>query len=155
MFSVSENDYILSLVNRYSLEGYNYYLVHSNTRLDDITNVITFYFSKNEIKALSEDIFAIPEDSLKIEITSSFYETNGIDVDTVVEFSGTAIVSDLDYCYTNAVVDYSLITGVLNPDIRINQGTDVFNYNYSGLTLFMVVIIFCYMFIKSILRIKK
>ena len=155
MFSASENDYILSLINRYSLEGYNYYLVHSNTDVNDITSVITFYFSKNEIKALSEDIFTIPDDSLKIEIISNFYETEGVDIDTISEFSGTAIVSDLDYCYTNALVDYALITGVLNPDIRVSQGTDVFNFNYSGLTLIMVVIIFCYMFLKSILRIKK
>ena len=155
MFSSSENDYILALVNRYSLEGYKYYLVHSNVDLDSTNNVITFYFSKNEIEALSDDIFTIGDNSLKIDIVSNFLESDNLDVRSIEEYTGTIIVKDIDCIYTNAVVEYSLNSEIINPDIRVNAGTDTFNYNFAGVGLFMVVVLFCYIFLKSLLRIKK
>ena len=158
MFSNTEVEYVESLVNVYKSKGYKYYLAHTVTERYNSVDV-EIYFSKEEIKASTEDIFIV-KNGLKITLDSgsrnyenTIYSPRILLADS--NFNGTVNVNVEEFIFTNASLNYELTQSVVNPDIMISQPVSPEFNLFSYSLLFLVVSIFIYMFVKSILRIKN
>lgn len=152
MLSVQEKDYIVSIVNTYKKQGYNYYLCLTNSD----TNVdadIYLYFSQKEIKALDNRIFAI-KNGVQVNVDTSYRYSerpNILSTYTMIAYD-TLVVDKTEYIYSNCSYNYTATEDVIYPDLLLSN-TDSFNSMY--FISFLLISIFLYMFIKSILRIRR
>ena len=152
MLSVQELEYVKSLINTYKKQGYNYYLLTTNSN-NDVSADIYLFLSKEEIKALDDVTFSIVN-GIKINIDYSYrYNENPYILtmfDTVE--NNVYIIDKHEYIYSNCSYNYKATTSVIYPDILLS-GSD--SYYSSYVLSFLLISIFLYMFIKSILRIRR
>ena len=156
MLSENEYDYLLGLINVYKKQGYNYYLC-STISNRDIDYDFIVYFSKNEIKDLDSLEFLL-EDAVIIQINSNSYNTdyNKIPVKNIVNvsYSGSVKFTEYDYIYTNAVYNTSS-SYFINPDVSISSSSNYELLRLSYVNCLLLGIIFIYIFVKSLLRLKR
>lgn len=156
MLSENEYDYLLGLINVYKKQGYNYYLC-STISNRDIDYDFIVYFSKNEIKDLDSLEFLL-EDAVVIQINSNSYNTdyNKIPVKNIVNvsYSGSVKFTEYDYIYTNAVYNTSS-SYFINPDVSISSSSNYELLRLSYVNCLLLGIIFIYIFVKSLLRLKR
>ena len=156
MLSENEYDYLLGLINVYKKQGYNYYLC-STISNRDIDYDFIVYFSKNEIKDLDSLEFLL-EDAVVIQINSNSYNTdyNKIPVKNIVNvsYSGSVKFTEYDYIYTNAVYNTSS-SYFINPDVSISSSSNYELLRLSYVYFLILGIIFIYIFVKSLLRLKR
>lgn len=158
MFTDVELNYIKSIVNTYKKHGYKYYLCHTVTeRYNDYD--ATIYLSKEPIKASTENTFVL-NNALVINIdSSSRNDTNDTSISyrTLLHnsnYSGSISVNIAEFIYTNAECIYELTSFVKQPDIMNSGVTNPDNMIINYSSVFLVLSIFLYLFIKSVLRIK-
>lgn len=156
MFTQVEIDYLKSLINTYREQGYKYYLAHTVTERNNEYD-IRLYVSKEEITATTDDIFSI-KNAVVINIdSSSRNDSNNSsihsrDVISNSNYNGVLTVHTAEFIYTNAVLDYSITTFCVNPDI-MNSGVSSYNCHLiSYAMLILVSVILLYMFIRDLLR---
>lgn len=156
MLSENEYDYLLGLINVYKKQGYNYYLC-STISNRDIDYDFIVNFSKNEIKDLDSLEFLL-EDAVVIQINSNSYNTdyNKIPVKNIVNvsYSGSVKFTEYDYIYTNAVYNTSS-SYFINPDVSISSSSNYELLRLSYVNCLLLGIIFIYIFVKSLLRLKR
>ena len=155
MFNEQEFEYVKNLVSTYMKQGYKYYVCYTNSD-DDVDIDVTICFSKNVIHAVNDTIFNIPN-GIKITLKSSNYRYNErpdvINLQTYIS-GDLVVVNDYEYIYTNAIIDYETTEYVVYPDLLysdINYG----NTQYLYISVFLLAIIFLYMFVNSILRLRR
>lgn len=152
MLSVQEQDYVRSIINTYKKQGYDYYLCYTNSDTTIATDIY-LYFSKEEIKVLDKNIVSI-KNGIQINIDTSYRyndHPNVLALYTNVP-NDTVVIDRTEYVYSNCSYNYKATTDVIYPDILLSQG-DSFNSMY--LVNFLLISIFLYMFVKSILRIRR
>ena len=156
MLSENEYDYLLGLINVYKKQGYNYYLC-STISNRDIDYDFIVYFSKNEIKDLDSLEFLL-EDAVVIQLNSNSYNTdyNKIPVKNIVNvsYSGAVKFTEYDYIYTNAVYNTSS-SYFINPDVSISSSSNYELLRLSYVNCLLLGIVFIYIFVKSLLRLKR
>lgn len=155
MLSEQEFEYVKNLVSTYQKLGYKYYVCYTTTD-DNIDIDVNVCFSKKEIHAISDNIFSI-EDGIKITLKSSNYRYNDRPnvVNLITTISGDLIaVNDYEYIYTNAITDYDTTEYVVNPDL-LYSNLNYENTQYFYISVFLLSVIFLYMFVKSILRLRR
>ena len=156
MLSEYEYDFFLGLLNVYIKLGYNFYLC-STISNRDIDYDFIVYFSKNEIKDLDSLEFLL-EDAVVIQINSNSYNTdyNKIPVKNIVNvsYSGSVKFTEYDYIYTNAVYNTSS-SYFINPDVSISSSSNYELLRLSYVNCLLLGIIFIYIFVKSLLRLKR
>lgn len=159
MFSTLEENYIKSLINTYKKEGYSYYVVHTVTETDNEYDFY-IYFSQDEIIFTNSYTFELSDNSLMLKVDSSSRNDNSYNPsighrDLVFYESGTINVNVAEFIYSNAGYNYSLIVHSLNPDI-MNSGLDSYNNNLISLSLLCICSsIFLFMFVRSLLRLRR
>ena len=158
MLTSAESEYIRGLISVYQSKGYQYYMCHTVTENNNNYDVC-IYFSKEEIKAIDNNIYSI-SNGIRIYVDSSSrtynYQTGYSDTPRTLlyNFNGTVTVNIAEFIYTNAIVDYSLSSYVVNPDIMMSAATN-YSINKIDVTLLcLIVIILLFSFIRSIFRIK-
>ena len=123
----------------------------------DIDYDFIVYFSKNEIKDLDSLEFLL-EDAVVIQINSNSYNTdyNKIPVKNIVNvsYSGSVKFTEYDYIYTNAVYNTSS-SYFINPDVSISSSSNYELLRLSYVNCLLLGIIFIYIFVKSLLRLKR
>lgn len=159
MFTAVESEYLKGLLNVYCELGYKYYVAHTVTESDNYYDMYV-YLSKDEITSSSPNRFNLSDNSVVIRIDSSSRNDNSYNSsthsrDTLFVHSGELTVNLAEFIYTNADVTYSLIDNSLNPDVLMSGVNSYDNKLFSYSLMFMVVSIFLYMFIKSILRLRR
>lgn len=159
MFTALENEYLKGLLNVYKEQGYKYYVAHTVTETDNYYDMYV-YLSKDKITSSSPNRFNLSDNSIVIYIDSSSRNDNSYNSsthsrDTLFVYSGNLNVNLAEFIYTNAEVSYSLIDNSLNPDILLSGVNSYDNKLFSYGLMFIVVSIFLYMFIKSILRLRR
>lgn len=159
MFTSVELDYLKGLINTYAKQGYKYYVAHTITEINNDYDFCV-YFSKEEITASNSNNFVIPSNSYVVYVDSSSRNDNSYNPstgsrDTVSLYEGDLRVNVAEFIYTNASLGYNVIDYPINPDLNYAGTTslDTHLVNYS--LLFICSSIFIYMFIKSILRIRR
>lgn len=152
MLSVQEEDYVRSIINTYKKQGYDYYLCYTNSD-SNVSIDIYLYFSKEEIKALDNNIFSI-KNGINVNIDTSYRYNDKPNVLTMFKDieNNTIVIDKTEYVYSNCSYNYNAATDVIYPDILLSQG-DSFNSMY--LVNFLLISIFLYLFVKSILRIRR
>lgn len=146
MLSQVELEYVRALINTYYAKGYKYYMCHTISDNNNNDYDICIYFSKDKIEALNDNYFSV-ENGIRIYIDSSLksnYNTNASDV--VSSFSNNVTVDVSEFIYTNAESEYSYNSLCLNPDLQIDYKQN----HLSVITLILMCIIFCYIFIKDL-----
>lgn len=155
MLNEQEFEYVKNLISTYQKYGYKYYVCYTTTD-DNIDIDVNICLSKNEIHAVTDTIFDVPN-GIKITLKSSNYRYNDRPdvVNLITTISGDlVVVNDYEYIYTNAVIDYETTEHVVNPDLfysDLNFG----NTQYLYISVFLLAVIFLYMFVKSILRLRR
>lgn len=160
MFSQVEENYIKSLINTYLKEGYKYYVCHTVTETDNTYDVY-IYFSKEEIKAISQETFDITN-GIYIQFDSSSRNDNSYNSSThsrirVVNESVTDIVSinQAEFIYTNAVYEYSTANTIVNPDLMLQSSDSYLSIIFMYVCIAILVITFLYTFFTNVLRVRK
>lgn len=108
MFSTTQQQYIDDVVLQMYLQGYKYYVVHTNTNINDYSNNewrdLTFYFSKNEIKASSQYKYQLTNSALKYSVRTSNASRNYSDERVIVtnQNASTITINDYEFISTNA-----------------------------------------------------
>ena len=159
MFTAVENEYLKGLLNVYKEQGYKYYVAHTVTETDNNYDMYV-YLSKEKITSSSPTTFNLADNSIVIYIDSSSRNDNSYNPsihtrDILYVYSGELKVNLAEFIYTNAEVSYTLIDNSLNPDILLSGANSYDNKLFSYGLMFIVVSIFLYMFIKSILRLRR
>lgn len=159
MFTAVESDYLKGLLNVYREQGYKYYVAHTVTESDNVYDMYV-YLSKDEIISTSPSDFELSDNSIVIRIDSSSRNDNSYNSsthsrDTLFHYHGDLSVNLAEFIYTNSNVSYSLIDKSLNPDILISGVNNYDNKLFSYGLMFIVISIFLYIFIKSVLRIRR
>lgn len=153
MLSVQELEYVKSLINTYKSKGYNYYLCCTNSD-NNVDTDIYLYLSKSEIRALTDTAFSIT-DGIRINIDTSYNYNKQYDVlsleTTVV--GNLFTVDKYEYVYTNC--KYETTDIIIYPDILLSNSDSYSTISFYGVTLFMFVAIFIYIFICNIFRIRR
>lgn len=147
MLSQVELEYVKALINTYRNKGYKYYMCHTISDNNNNDYDICIYFSKEKIEALNDNYFSV-EKGIRIYIDSSSksnYNTNASD--TVSSFSNNVTVDLAEFIYTNAESEYSYSAICLNPDLLVDYKQN----HLSVITLILMCIIFCYIFIKDLI----
>ena len=160
MFTQVEENYIKGLISSYKKLGYNYYICHTITENNN-DNDIAIYFSKDEIKAITSTTFDI-SNGIHITIDSSSRNDSGYYLSTGYRstisdnnYNNILSVNKAEFIYTNATLDYSETSLVLNPDIELNNSSSYIINKINYLLLFVLLITFLYTFIINLLRIRK
>lgn len=156
MLSVQELEYIRSLISVYSKEGYKYYVcvTQSDTNID---TDIYLYLSKNKIKALNNKTFS-SDSMIRIDIDTSYnrYNDKPTILNLVNNVPGNLFVIDTyEYVYTNCEFDYATTEQNYYPDLLLSNSDSYESLGNMYLSTFLLVSIFLYLFIKSILRIRR
>lgn len=148
MFSTVENEYIKALINTYYGKGYKYYICHTITENGNDYD-LCFYFSKEEIRAVTSSYFDV-KNGLRVYLDSSSKSNySNLTRDIVSTFSGYVDVDVAEFIYTNANCNYIVENMPLNPDISID-----YTQNHVDIILLIVITIFCvYSFIKDLFNI--
>lgn len=159
MFTSVEVDYLKGLLNTYASRGYKYYVAHTVTETDNNYDMLV-YLSKNEITSSRPNTFNIPDNSIVISIDSSSRNDNSYNPsvhsrDILGFYHGNLEVNIAEFIYTNSDVTYELTTNVINPDILMSASDSYNNKLIDYSLLFIVISIFIYMFIRSLLRLKR
>lgn len=158
MFTAVEFDYLKSIINTYISQGYKYYVAHTITENNNDYD-LCIYFSKNEIIATTNSRFIIPDGSIVVYVDSSSRNDNNFNPSvhsrtSLNYFHGQLSINIAEFIFTNANNEYVLTTDVLNPDIIYNVNTfENRSINYA--ILFVLIAIFLFNFIKSILRLRR
>lgn len=152
MLSMQEQDYVISIINTYKKQGYDYYLCYTNSNSDVATDIY-LYFSKEEIKALDKNMFSI-KNGIQICIDTSYRYNEHPNVLTMFKNveNDVVVIDRTEYVYSNCSYNYNATTDVIYPDILLSEGN---SFNSMYLVNFLLISIFLYMFIKSILRIRR
>lgn len=160
MFSNLEEDYILSLINTYKKEGYNYYLCHTVTDYNNVYDV-TLYFSKKEILAYDNYTYSV-EDGIVLFLDSSSRNDNSYNPSTnerIVlsnsNYNGIVYINVAEFVYTNCKLNYKTNTDVVMPDLTLNNADSISAKSCFNVLVIFVVIMFLYIFIRDILRIGR
>lgn len=158
MFSTSEENYLKGLISVYAKQGYKYYLCHTVTENNNDYDVY-IYFSKEEIKAITQTAFDI-SNSIFIKLDSSTrnsYNDNNHRRIVVSDSNYSSVVSvhEAEFIYSNAVADYDTSTLVVNPDIIFNGSSSYEVERINCLTCFTVFVIFLYIFVTDLLRFRR
>lgn len=159
MFTAQESDYLKGLLNVYKELGYKYYVAHTVTETNNNYDMYV-YLSKDKITSSSPSDFNLSDNSIVIYIDSSSRNDNNYNPsvhtrDILYPYSGSLHVHIAEFIYTNADVTYSLVGDSVNPDILLTGANNYDNKLFSYGLMFIVVSIFLYTFIKSILRIRR
>ena len=152
MLNVQDLDYVRSLINTYKKQGYNYYLLTTNS--DSSVNAdIYLFLSKEKIEALDDVSFSI-KNGIRINIDTSYRYNEHPDVLSMRNeiVNNVYIIDKYEFVYTNCVYNYKATQSIIYPDILLS-GAD----SYDGIYVisFLLIIIFLYMFFKSILRVRR
>lgn len=151
MLSIQEQEYVRSIINTYKKQGYDYYLLVTNSDTNNTIDIY-LYFSKEEIKALDKNLFAI-KNGIEVNIDTSYsYNRSNVLSSYVSIAYDTIVVDRTEYIYSNCLYDYKATSDVIYPDILLSN-SDSFNSMY--FVNFLLISIFLYMFIKSILRLRR
>lgn len=108
MFSTTQQQYIDDVVLQMYLQGYKYYVVHTNTNINDYSNNewrdLTFYFSKDEIKAISQYKYQITNSALKYSVRTSNASRNYSEERVVItnQNATTITINNYEFISTNA-----------------------------------------------------
>lgn len=160
MFTQVEENYIKSLINTYKKEGYNYYICHTVTENDNNYDVY-IYFSKEEIKAVSNNTFDLTN-AIYIQLDSSNRNDNSYNSSThsrirIVNSKVNSIVeiNQAEFIYTNAIHSYKTETTVLNPNLMLQGSNSYFSICFMIVSLIVLLITFLYTFISNIFRLRK
>ena len=110
MFSTTQLDMLEPLVQAYYLNGYKYYICHTNTNVSNYNNYdfydVTFYFSKSPIIYNGNYSFSLSGDSLKVNYMtrniSNGTNDSKLPRETVNSFSGTLIINSYEHIMSNA-----------------------------------------------------
>lgn len=154
MLSVQELEYVKSLINTYKFKGYKYYLCTTNSD-SSIPTDIYLYLSKKEIKAVSDTIFTTDE-GIVLKIDNSYKYNEKYDVLTIENkiVGNIFTVDKYEYVYTNCKYETTETT-IIYPDILLSNSSNFDTVTFYGITSFMIISIFLYLFTKSILRIRR
>ena len=159
MFSAVESEYLRGLLNVYKEQGYKYYLAHTITESNNDYDFCV-YLSQDKITSSSPNKFNLSDNSIVIYVDSSSRNDNSYNPSTgsrdlLLVARGAVDVNVAEFIYTNSEVSYNLIDNAINPDILSSGVNSYDNKLFSYGLMFVVISIFLYMFIKSILRIRK
>lgn len=158
MLSAIEQDYILGIINTYKKQGFKYYLAHTVTETNN-DNDICVYLCKDEILAYGNYTYSI-NNALVIRIDSSSRNDNSYNSSThdritfTDSYSGLLSVNMAEFIYSNAKLNYETTQAVIVPDLLVSGSDSAVSDEYMGITTILIVILFLYIFIKDILRIK-
>ena len=160
MLTELESEYIKGLISTYELKGYKYYLCHTVTE-NNVDYDICIYFSKEEIKAIDNNIFSI-SNGIKLYIDSSSryynYQTGYRDTSRILlmnsNFNSSVNINIAEFVYTNAILSYSEVLYPINPDIRKSGVSSYSNDNFNIILLVLIVVIILFKFIRLIFRMK-
>lgn len=160
MFTQVEENYILALINSYKKDGYNYYLAHTVTETDNNYDIY-IYFSKEEIVAISNNIFDL-SNCICVRIDSSSRNDNSYNTSThsrssIINsnYSDVLTINQAEFIYTNAKCTYDKTSIVVNPDITMQSSNSLTSIHFMGMCVFVLVATFLYRFIINILRLRK
>ena len=159
MLTQVESEYVKGLISSYQLKGYKYYVCHTVTEYNYDYDVC-IYFSKEEIKAVDNNIFSITN-GIKIYIDSSsrsYYQGSYRDTPRIIisdnNYTGTFNINLAEFIYTNANIQYSETSYIINPDIT-KSGVTSYQFDFiTYLLCFLSILCLLDSFIRSILRIK-
>lgn len=160
MFSQVEENYIKALINTYKKQGYDYYICHTVTENDNNYDIY-IYFSKEEIKAVSNNMFDLTN-AIYIQLDSSSRNDSGYNASVhsrtrLVNSNVTKIVeiNQAEFIYTNAINSYKTETTVLNPDLMLQGSNSYGSLLFMGICIIVLFITFLYTFISNIFRLRK
>lgn len=108
MFSTAQQQYIDDVVLQMYLQGYKYYVVHTNTNINDYSNNewrdLTLYFSKEEIKATSQYKYQLSNLSLKYSVRTSNASRNYSEERVIItnQNATTITINNYEFISTNA-----------------------------------------------------
>lgn len=147
MFSTSQQQYIQTLIPTYAKEGYKYYVVYSNTMVNNSYYAATdpdlyAVFSKKAISAEDAYTFNFEDSAILVTIRSGNYSSNSSAVNTdrimVQEYNEKTLhINVYEHVYTNAE-----FTGyVLQPDYNLISGGET-NVRLEAISFIMLVALF-------------
>lgn len=108
MFSTAQTEYIDDVVLQMYLQGYKYYVVHTNTNINDYSNNewrdLTLYFSKEEINATSQYKYQFTGPSLKYSVRTSNANRNYSEERVIITNQNATMISinNYEFISTNA-----------------------------------------------------
>ena len=148
MFSTSQQAYIDALLPTYAKEGYKYYVVYSNTMVNNNWGTSTdpdlyAVFSKKAISAQDAYTYDVEDSSILVTIRSGNYSSSSSAVNTdrvvVTDYAAqTLSINPYEHIYTNAEFE----TYALQPDYYLASGGET-NVQLQGNTfLILIVVIF-------------
>lgn len=157
MFSTSQQDMTKSLTSSYFENGFKYYIVHTNTKLDDSYNNynfydLTFYFSKSPIN-VNNNKFTFSGDVIKINAISRNVSTsnndNKLNRMNVSTFNGSSVTVPIyEHIYTNA--DGQIYMNLLSEkEYDINHN---FGYQFDFNDYLIIPVILCILVLLIWLR---
>lgn len=159
MFSVSQQEYIKSLIPTYAKEGYRYYIVHSNSVGSNSSSYysepdIYFYFSKKSITAKTAYRFTFEGDVLVVAVRSynytSYSGSNNSDRISVSESTSKSLSIDVyEHVYTNAKFE----SVALQPDYNLISGGET-NVRLEAIT-FILLFIVIFSALSRLLRLRR
>ena len=154
MLSVQELEYVTSLINTYKFQGYKYYLCSTNSDTSNLTDIY-LYLSKKEIKAINNSIFTI-DNGIVVKIDDSYRYNEKNKVLTIENsvVGNVFTIDEYEYVYTNCKYDTTETT-IVYPDMLLSNSSNFDTITFYGITSFMIISIFLYLFTKSILRIRR
>ena len=155
MLSVQEENYVKSLINTYKKQGYKYYLVTTNSDINNDVDIY-LYLSKDDIKAIDDTTFSITN-GIKINIDTSYRYNNQPNILTLVTTipGNVFLIDKYEYTFTNCIFDYGITQGIYYPDLLLSNSNSYDGLSCMYITNFLLVSIFLYIFIKSVLRIRR
>lgn len=160
MFTQVEENYIKSLINTYKKQGYDYYICHTVTENDNNYDIY-MYFSKEEIKAVSNTTFDLTN-AIYIQLDSSNRNDSGYNASThsrtrLINSKVNSIIeiNQAEFIYTNAINSYKTETTVLNPDLMLQGSNSYGSVLFMGICIIVLFITFLYTFISNIFRLRR
>lgn len=156
MLSDTDKDFLLGLISAYKKDGYKYYLCSTiSDRNSEYDFVI--YFSKEEIQSLSNLQFKL-KNAIVLQIDSSTYyytDNNNPRINLLnSNLTDTININQYEFIYTNSTIELSS-SHIINPDITLSNNTSYDIKNLSITSCMLLAVIFIYIFIHSILRLKN
>lgn len=147
MFSTSQQQYIQTLIPTYAKEGYKYYVVYSNTMVNNsyyATADPDLYavFSKKTISAEDAYTFNFEDSAILVSVRSSNYSSNSSAVNTdrikVQDFNEKTLhINVYEHVYTNAEFN----SYALQPDYNLISGGET-NVRLEAISFIMLVALF-------------
>ena len=146
MFSTAQQAYIEALLPTYAKEGYKFYVVYSNTMVNNNWGASTdpdlyAVFSKEAISAKDAYTYDVGDSSILVTIRSGNYSSSSSAVNTdrvVVEdyAAQTLSINPYEHIYTNAEFE----TYALQPDYYLASGGET-NVQLQGNTFLILIVV--------------